>query len=308
MSLRFSLLNTWPPRPETLARLAPLANIVLVIALAYVLADLTLRPMSAPAVPSAATPVERPDSPRPPAGPGRDYARMVDWQLFGPVTADAPAAPVVVDAPETRLNLRLAGIFYSDGPDGRPLALIAVDGRPEQVFRVGDTLNDGTRIARILADRVLLERNQQMEALSLPRDTVSATAARPATGAAATSSATPRQADVIDVSALAPELRQQIAANPEALQNLAYAAPYVADGRFAGLRLQPGRDPRLLGQLGLRSGDVLVELNGTRLTDPAQGALLLQDVLRADRMSARVLRDGTEIPLTFILSPRILSP
>jgi general secretion pathway protein C len=52
----------------------------------------------------------------------------------------------------------------------------------------------------------------------------------------------------------------------------------------------------------LNSGDVITEINGSRLNSPVQGLAMLQAVLNADQVEVRVLRDGTEIPLTFSLA------
>ena len=54
-------------------------------------------------------------------------------------------------------------------------------------------------------------------------------------------------------------------------------------------------------QLGLSSGDVITEVNGSRLNNPMQGLAMLQELLNADQINVRVLRDGAEIPLTFSL-------
>jgi general secretion pathway protein C len=224
---------------------------------------------------------------------------MTEWALFGSPVDSSPAPAVVVNAPETRLNVRLAGIFHSEGPDSAPLALIAVDSRSQQVFKTDDRLNDGTRISQILTDRVLLERNGQIEALSLPRETVG-------NGLSHTRSANlngSASADhTIDATAVAAELRRQVSTNPDALLDLAFATPYFANNQFAGLRLEPGRQPHMFNQLGLRPGDIVVALNGRRLTTPNQGMQLLQELLSAERLEVQVLRNGRHLPLTFILS------
>ncbi len=107
---------------------------------------------------------------------------------------------------------------------------------------------------------------------------------------------------MIDASAVAERLRGEVMTRPQALEDIAFASPYVQNGQFIGFRLRQGRDQKLLRQLGLNSGDVVTEINGSRLNSPAQGLTLLQEVLSADRINVRVLRNGAEIPLTFSLS------
>lgn len=287
MPIRFRRPQPTAPRPETLARLAGPVNLLLVVALAYQLADLTLLllPLSEPRVTQAA--VADAETTTPTGTP--DYARIADWQLFGPPEA---AAPAPVQAPETRLDLRLAGIIHRGDI---PLALIAEGNRPESVYRVGERVG-GARIERILPDRVLLARDSGLEALSLPRENIAGAPDSAARIAATTPSG------AVDAAPIARRLRQALAdGNPRALQELAFAAPYIEDGRFVGLQLRPGRDRQLLGSLGLRAGDVLTELNSVRLTDPAQGLRLMQELLQSGRVDATIRRGDREIPMSFVL-------
>jgi general secretion pathway protein C len=85
------------------------------------------------------------------------------------------------------------------------------------------------------------------------------------------------------------------------LEDVAFASPYILNGQFLGFRLRPGRDRQLMQQLGLSNGDVITEVNGSRLNNPMQGFAMLQELTRAERISVRVLRNGAEIPLAFSL-------
>ena len=86
-----------------------------------------------------------------------------------------------------------------------------------------------------------------------------------------------------------------------ALEDVAFASPYILNGQFLGFRLRPGRDRQLMQQLGLSNGDVITEVNGSRLNNPMQGFAMLRELTRAERISVRVLRNGAEIPLAFSL-------
>ena len=107
---------------------------------------------------------------------------------------------------------------------------------------------------------------------------------------------------MINAKAVAELLRDQVAANPAALEQLAFAAPYMAQGQFAGLQLRQGRDRRLLGRLGLRNGDILTEVNGSPVTDPIQGLTMLQNLFSEDQVQIKILRNGREIPFVFLLT------
>lgn len=295
--------------PETWLRLAVMAvNSILVIALAYALAGLTLAFLggsSGPTVAVTAPGVE----PSASAGidtPPMDYTAIAAWRLFGRLeagrTVEAPPAPL----PVTPLNLRLVGVFFIERGSARALALIADGSGPERGYHIGEPLPGGARLERVQRDHVVVSRNGRQEVLNLPKlgdpnSTPSSSAPPPAPEqeSSPTSAIEPR---VIDASVIAQRLRGEMATRPQALEDIAFASSYVQNGQFVGFRLRPGRDQQLLRQLGLNSGDVITEINGSRLNNPMQGFSMLQEVMSADQVSVRVLRSGAEIPLTFSLS------
>ncbi|MCP5419044.1 MAG: type II secretion system protein GspC [Gammaproteobacteria bacterium] len=290
----------FPNNLETLGRLAAPVNVLLVILLAHGLARLTwtLLPVEGSALTQPDAPVLQ--APPKPA----DYAAIADWHLFGQVNAPTLIAAPTQNVPETRLNLRLAGIFFTPHrTKGR--ALIAPAGGAESSYAVGDRLPGGAHLVQILRDQVILSRNGVLEALKLPKETPLAGVPDNAPTTLPTARANAVADNVaapIDASAVVGQLRGEVANRPQALEDLAFASPYQQDGQFIGFRLRPGRDRKLMAQLGLRSGDVVTEVNGVRLVDPAQGLTVMQELLNADQIAIQVLRDGAEIPLTFALS------
>lgn len=294
-------------RPEALARLTLPINVLLIVLLAQDLARLSWILLPLPSI-SPVTIGESHHSPTSAANtntPETDYGVIADWHLFGRIQAAKPEPPPVITAPETKLNLRLVGTFYTQN-GGKARALIAEGSGEVRSYPVGAELPGGARLEQILRDRVVLSRNGQLETLSLPQETggVETTpeiglATPPVNGAE-----TANPGVTIDASAIAARFRESITTEPEALQDLALVDPYIQNGQFMGFRLRPGRDRRLLQQLGLRSGDVITEVNGTPLNDPATGFALLQDALSADRVTIQVLRNGAEIPFTFYTHAR----
>ncbi len=251
-------------------------------------------------------------------GAALDYAAIGDWHLFGradPPRSAAPSAPPVPPPPPpmTPLNLRLVGLFFAEQGANAALALIAEGDGAESAYRIGAALPGGARLERIERDQVVVSRQGHQETLRLPRldEAGTLTNSRPASAPKLLNRAPAPSPDeaapdatgpVIDASAIADRLRGEIGARPQALQDVAFASPYLRDGQFIGFRLRPGRDRQLFQQLGLSGGDVLVEVNGTRLNSPSQGLALLQELMSAERLELRILRNGSEIPLTFSLS------
>ena len=303
------------PRPEVWLPVAVrVVNVVLVILLAGSLAQLTLTFLS-----GRFSPVVRPapaggaSAAEPANSVGQiDYSTIAAWHLFGRMEASQPvvAPPPVI--PATPLDLHLAGVFFIEQGDSR--ALIAEGSSLERGYRIGDALPGGARLEQIQRDHVVVSRQGRQEVLNLPK--LGTAAARPPvpvpedsplvepmpepepepepTGAGAP--------QAIDATVVARQLRDEAAVRPQVLENIAFVSPYVQNGEFIGFRLRPGRDRQLMRRLNLNSGDVITEVNGTRINNPMQGFAILREVLSADRINVRVLRGGTEIPLLFSLN------
>ena len=295
-------------RPEFLAWLSSPVNILVIILVAYNLAKLTwnLAPMPTSTSSdqinfnSPPTQTKNIDSTE-----NSDYTAIANWHLFGKVIEQRPTPQPIINAPETRLNLKLAGIFYSQD-NGKAIAIIAEGNSPERGYTIGEMLTGGVRLEQILRDKVILSRNEQLETLSLPIESqsgssssVAAQRASPQVSILQTTNDTQGEAQTVNAGAIASQLREAVATRPDALQDLAFANPYVQNGQFIGFSLRPGRNRQLLGQLGLRNGDVITEINGTALDNPAQGFTLLQEMMQADQITAKILRNGVEIPFTF---------
>jgi general secretion pathway protein C len=312
-------------RPDAWLRaVAVSVNAILVIALAHALAGLTAAilwsrlPLPVKAVTSA---LPDPFSSEIAIAQPTDYAAISAWHLFGrmeaPQTVEAPPAPM----PTTPLNLRLAGVFFVERGGDRALALIAEGNGMERGYRIGESLPGGARLDQIQRDSVVVSRGGRREVLNLPRledagkmpvseDMAPAMPAEPAMPMPMPMPAEPgmmpepatfHEPRPIDATAVAARLRGAVSNRPQGLEDIAFASPYVQNGQFLGFRLRPGRDRQLMQQLGLNSGDVITEVNGSRLNNPMQGLAVLQELLHAERVSVRVLRNGAEIPLAFSL-------
>ncbi len=304
-------------RPDGWLRVAvAFVNAILVIALARALAGLTLAILAGPVLPPTRSPALAelaPGSDAPAPSRPAEGAVIGTWHLFGQAEFGRPVEAPPVPLPTTPLKLRLVGVFFMEQGSDRALALIADDNGLERGYRLGEPVPGGARLQRIQRDHVVISRNGREEVLKLPRlgDEVPETAPMSAPPNAPGSTIEPMaepaasgDARVIDASAVAERLRGDMMTQPRALEDIAFASPYLQNGQFVGFRLREGRDPKLLGQLGLRGGDVVTAINGSRLSSPVQGLALLRQVLGADQVNVRVLRSGVEIPLTFSLGGR----
>lgn len=293
------------------AALPRLVAAALTVLVAYSLAGLTWE-IFIPA-PRAQTELAAPP-PRPVDAPEQapNYAwQIANLHLFGQAREQPPAQ--VLDAPETRLNLILRGV-YATGND-EALAIIASGGSNERFYHVGDAIVGGGILKAVYRDRVILEHNGRMETLRLPKseDTSSLTVAGANTsylpGASDAGTIEAYEGYEEDLTTREPsysaqgqtsqvdlgQLREQILQNPGRLGDMVQATPVNENGQFKGYRLTPQGNAQLFGQLGLQEGDIVTAVNGIAIDRPDKGLLALQDLVKAEQVSVTLLRNGTEI-------------
>lgn len=91
-----------------------------------------------------------------PPQPKPDIAQM---HLFGLATVE--------DAPETRLNLVLSSIYQSSIASASRVVISSND--ESKTYVIGDVLPGSALLESILADRIIIRYNGQLESLLLPR-------------------------------------------------------------------------------------------------------------------------------------------
>jgi general secretion pathway protein C len=269
------------------------AELVLVASIAVVAALLTWQ-----LLPGDTTRVDTRIEPEVATGSGARGGDRIDLSslhLFGrPPASRERMQPEAepADAPETRLNLRLQGVFATG--DGNGLAIIAAGNADESVFTVGDRVAGQARVDGIYSDRVILERDGSLETLKLAAEGVTTRA---------TASDAERDArgnrDLQRIAGKARELRSRLMSNPLELARMVRFQPYLRDGELVGYRIQPrAADAQLLAELGLRPTDVITSINGIELSDPAKAQQVLRRMQTADSISVSWLRDGEQRQMT----------
>lgn len=288
MSNRLSELRNL--NPEQLAMratevLPPWVMLVLVVALAWQLGKLTwlLVPrgeaIPAPVVAPAAAPARAGDT-----AASFDVSSIVAAHLFGEQLAEplVPVAPPVEEIDDTDLKLTLRGTIAAN-EDRLAMAIIADDRGDERVYAIGDPIVGGRELHSVLPDRAILNNNGELEALRLPRD---ADSSPPATS---NSRRSLRRAPAVQPVG---RLQQQLAENPARLTDLIRPQPVFSNGRQLGYRVYPGRKRQQFLAIGLKPGDLLTEINGTPLDDPARGAEIFRTLGEANQVSVTIERNG----------------
>lgn len=220
------------------------------------------------------------------ATPGQDYSAIVNAHLFGEADkSPEPVASDAIDAPDTRLNLTLRAAV-SDSQDESAHAIIADGSGIEKVFFIKDPVPGGATLHQVLLDRVILNRGGVLEALRLPREsTASATAPTPRPTSAS-------------ASAKKPTVQQMINQNAGTFMEIVRPQPYMPGGQLKGYRVYPGRNRQQFSALGLRPGDLVTEVNGTPLNDPAQGMEVFRSLGDSTQLTLTVERNGQAQSLT----------
>jgi general secretion pathway protein C len=202
---------------------------------------------------------------------------IVDAHLFG---AQQAAVADASSAPQTQMNLVLAGTWASDDPS-KGFAFIGESATAARMYGVGKAVRQGTVLHSVFPDRVILDSNGKLEALMLPRlssANLNAQFARPA--------ARPATNQVTE------NLRRMAESNPAAFSEIVRPQPVFANGVQRGYRVYPGRNRQQFAKLGLQPGDLVLSINGTPLDDPQRGMEIFNTMGASDRVTVTVERNG----------------
>jgi general secretion pathway protein C len=220
-----------------------------------------------------------------PAAPLRsrftDVAAVTNAHLFGVAPV---AAPSDANAPQTSMPLVLTGIIAANDPQNG-LAILGQTAQTAKVHAVGDTVPGGARLHSVYIDRVIIDRNGQLESLVLPRQSSSAA---PAPSAASL----PTRSPVIE------RMRKAFTEQPGLIADLLRPQAVMDGDRVRGFRVYPGRNRMAFARLGLRPGDEVVAINGTPLDDQDRGQAILNTLGTSPEARVTVIRNNQQQDLT----------
>jgi general secretion pathway protein C len=213
-----------------------------------------------------------------------DVAAIAGAHLFGEQPLQSRPEQNAANAPQSSLPLVLVGIIAADDPnDG--LAILGENAAAAKVYAVGDNVPGGAKLHSVLSDKVLIERNGQLESLMLPRS-LQPGAAPPSTAALQT------ETPVLE------RMRKLISDDPGLMADIMRPQPVFAQGKQKGYRVYPGRNRQAFTRLGLRPGDLVMAINGTPLDDPARGQEIFRTLGSSSEAHITVMRSGQQQDLT----------
>jgi general secretion pathway protein C len=202
----------------------------------------------------------------------------------------AGTAPVVV----TALNLKLYGV-REDRASGRGSAIISTPEGQQRSFAVGDEIVAGVTLTAVGFDNVTISRNGTVEQLFLdqssPADMVSP---QGGTTTPTTSMAPAPSPGLV----LPPQPTPTVVAppRPSSISSDIQFQPRINGGQMNGVVVQPQGSGDAFRAAGLAPGDVILSVNGQRITSADQARAIAGQVGSGD-VAVQVERAGRTIPL-----------
>ena len=144
-------------------------KVLLVLGIAWTAADGALFFLGGAETGLAAPARVAPGTGRAQARPTVPATEIAAAELFGRPAAGGPAAEQAVDAPETRLQLELHGVFLAE-EDAASSAIVAERNRDGKLYVVGDRLPGSAELVSVLDDRIVLRRAGALETLRFPEE------------------------------------------------------------------------------------------------------------------------------------------
>jgi general secretion pathway protein C len=97
------------------------------------------------------------------------------------------------------------------------------------------------------------------------------------------------------------QYRQELAENPLSLVDKVKVSPVQRDGALYGYRLRHGKDRELLTSVGLRAGDILLDVNGLPITDPEQLSDVMESLASGSMINMKIERGGRTRDLNVVV-------
>jgi len=212
-------------------------------------------------------------------GHATDLAGITNAHLFG--AAPAPRQDGA-DAPQTNMPLVLTGIIAGNDPQNG-LAILGQSAQTARVRAVGDTLPGGAKLHSVYSDRVIIDRDGQLESLALPHQVAG--------------SAPPPSMTALGDNPDLERMRRVITEQPGLIGDVLRPQAVQVEGHVQGFRVYPGRNRAAFMRLGLHPGDEVTAINGTPLDDLDRGEQILRTLGNSSEARVTVLRGGQSVDL-----------
>jgi hypothetical protein len=226
-----------------------------------------------------------PGQPSEPVRPHRDPVVLpAGWTPAPPLTPTAPAL-TTANARITNSSRTLVLIDTAPAQNARDgTARLGTDALDAQTYVAGAILVNGTRLAEIYSNYVVLERGNQTVRLYVQGN------GQPGRL---------QEGSLLDVGESSPLLDNQLPVGSAgedlrtaAVSHYIRANPVFEANQLRGFALNPGAQPMVYSRLGLVPGDVVTAINGVGIRDGEQVFEMLEQVTAGERVDVTVERGG----------------
>ena len=220
-------------------------------------------------------------------------AQVGNYHLFGDAKKQEVVVQKVISAPETRLRLKLKGVFASS-ISSEALAIIANAKGKDKTYKLGDKVVGGAILHAVYTDRVILKRNGKLETLSLPKSKISNESFytepnsknnRSSAETVISRSPSGKQRDQLR------NMRDTLLKDPAKIWQKIRINPVMKNGEVQGYTLVHN-DKKLMQALNLRKTDIITAVNGQSLSDPATLYGLMDTLSDQASLELSIQRDG----------------
>jgi general secretion pathway protein C len=236
------------------------------------------------------------------------YQEIVTRDIFN-LSPELNAPVPVVSAED--LHLKLLGVSHQT--KGKPYVVVEDRQSQQSLYRVGEEIPGAGKLVAVLKDSAIIERHGHRVALKFPKNELSAPPTTPRFPM-------PR----------VPNFRREFGRRPRpqafnpnvtdlgnnryamsratvngSLQHLSElftqirAVPDIVNGRTVGFAVSEIEPGSIFDQMGLEDDDVVTNVNGQALNDPARAMQMLNLVREQRSISVKVLREGKPVELSY---------
>jgi general secretion pathway protein C len=274
-------------------RLAMIASMLLIIACAWLLVEITW--MFLPQGEQPTVPVAQRTKPLiNNQAQQNNFKQLTAANVFG--VSEKAALQQQSKAPETKLNLTLKGVLAAIPMEMASAIIAQGKNGKEDIYGIGDKMPGGVTINEIHPEYVVLERSGRLETLKLQK--ISGVDGFDSVNNSNLQSGRYSQGSP---AAALNDIRSNILKNPTSFGE--YALPVVVkeNGKQIGYRLKPQQKGQMLAELGIQNGDVITQINGVKLDNQQNGISALRKLSTAKNLNIVVKRNGAEVPLNISL-------
>jgi general secretion pathway protein C len=242
----------------------------------------------------------------------RSSDEIVGANIFCPTCVPAEAEPVLANAIGSQatgellssLPLQLLATMESDDPAWSMATIRDLDNNMLGPYTANEQLRPGVTILAVERGRVIILNQGRREYIALGVTPAPPAPVKPAPAEKSKSPSKPGSSVAIEGAEQAincssenactvdRKFVEQLMQSPQQLMTQARMFPVTKDGETAGFRVSGVRKGSLATLLGLKNGDVVSEINGSKLGTIDDALAMYQKLRRANHLSVTVERGG----------------